>query len=126
MRVKEETLRRFQIRSSGRQRGSSPNSTQLSSPNSFIGDPGQFFLYYKYSCLFIVIPEYICKDTEKRRSFGSKIKIRSLRKTEASRDPSSLSNTLLRVTGDGGYPEVRYFRTRTEEYQYLSSPSTKR
>ena len=25
-----------------------------------------FFLYYKHSCLFIVISEYICKDTEKK------------------------------------------------------------
>ena len=32
-----------------------------------------FFLYYKHSCLFIVISEYICKDTEKRSSLRSKI-----------------------------------------------------
>ena len=65
-----------------------------------------FFLYYKHSCLFIVISEYICKDTEKRSSLRSKIQdmLPSLfRHSERKRRISSSPTVILSVSEESQY-----------------------
>ena len=58
----------------GDRRGSHPRASTNCHPRNLLsGIHSLFFLYYKHSCLFIVISEYICKDTEKRSSLRSKI-----------------------------------------------------